>query len=76
MAGNGKQSILSELDQEWNESSEHTKLKRELRELALHIIQDAARTQAEFEKLSCGTSWTKTGNAGSATMKSVVQRFQ
>lgn len=51
MAGNRKQSILSELDQEWNESEEHTKLKRELREQALHIIQDAARTQAEFEKL-------------------------
>lgn len=51
MAGNRKQSILSELDQEWNESEEHTKLKRELREQALHIIQDAARTQAEFERL-------------------------
>ena len=51
MAGNGKQSILSELDREWDESEEHTKLKRELREQALHIIQDAARTQADFDKL-------------------------
>ena len=51
MAAEKKQSVLSELDQKWNESSEHTKLKRELREQALHIIQDAARTQAEFEKL-------------------------
>lgn len=51
MAAEKKQSVLSELDKEWNESSEHTKLKRELREQALHIIQDAARTQAEFEKL-------------------------
>lgn len=51
MAAEKKQSVLSELDKEWNESSEHTKLKRELRELALHIVQDAARTQAEFEKL-------------------------
>ena len=46
-----KLSVLSELDKEWNESSEHTKLKRELREQALHIVQDAARTQPEFEKL-------------------------
>ena len=51
MAAEKKQCVLSELDREWNESSEHTKLKRELREQALHIIQDAARTQAEFEKL-------------------------
>jgi len=51
MAAEKKQSVLSELDKEWNESSEHTKLKRELREQALHIIQDAARTQADFEKL-------------------------
>ena len=51
MAAEKKQSVLSELDKEWNESSEHTKLKRELRQEALRIVQDAARTQADFEKL-------------------------
>ena len=51
MAAEKKQSVLSELDKKWNESSEHTKLKRELRQEALRIVQDAARTQADFEKL-------------------------
>lgn len=51
MAAEKKQRALSELDKEWNESSEHTKLKRELRQAALRIVQDAARTQADFEKL-------------------------
>lgn len=51
MAAEKKQRALSELDKEWNESSEHIKLKRELRQEALRIVQDAARTQADFEKL-------------------------
>ncbi len=51
MPAEKRQRALYELDREWNASSERTKLKRELRQEALRIVQEAARTQTDFEKL-------------------------
>ena len=48
MAAKGNQRSLSELDGKWNESSEHVRLKRELRREALLRIEESARTEADF----------------------------
>lgn len=48
MAANGNQRSLSELDGKWNESSEHVRLKRELRQEALLRIEESARTEEDF----------------------------
>ena len=50
---------------------EKKKLKWELRKEALTRMEEAARTEADFEKVTGhGTNWMPTENAKSATMKS------